>query len=169
MFEMKWENGGIMRQPETDIPACVDVIRRSFATVAAKFGLTEQNCPSHTSFITAEKLQNHSDWGWLMFGLYEGGQLVGYVSLSDEGDGVYGLHNLSVLPEYRHSGNGKRLIDFCKAKVKELGGRKITLDHIEENTVLKNWYAANEFVPTGTKIFAHLPFTSGYMEWEIQI
>lgn len=36
----------------------------------------------------------------------------------------------------------------------------------EENTILKTWYAANGFVHTGTKKFKHLPFTTGYMEWE---
>ena len=37
---------------------------------------------------------------------------------------------------------------------------------IEESEVLKNWYIANGFVHTGTKKFDHLPFTSGYLEWE---
>ncbi len=62
------------------------------------------------------------------------------------------LNRLSVLPSWRHIGlRQKKLLDFCKEKVRELRGNKIILDLIEENTVLKNWYAANGFVHTGTK------------------
>ncbi|MCL1821166.1 MAG: GNAT family N-acetyltransferase [Oscillospiraceae bacterium] len=159
---------GIYEIRQTQLNLTADVIRASFATVATKFGLTEQNCPNHTSFITVDKLQKHFNSDWLMYGLYEHKRLVGYVSLSKEGDGAYELHNLAVLPEYRHKGYGKQLLDFCKAKVKELNGHKITIGIIEENTVLKNWYAANGFIHTGTKTFAHLPFTVGFMEWEGQ-
>ena len=34
-----------------DLPACLEVIRKSFATVAEEFGLTPENCPTHTSFV----------------------------------------------------------------------------------------------------------------------
>ena len=103
-----------------------------------------------------------------MYGLYCDRRLVGYVSLSQENDGVYELHNLAVLPEHRHEGYGKKLLDFCKNKIKALGCNKITIGIIEENTVLKNWYTANGFAHKGTKTFAHLPFTVGFMEWNEQ-
>ena len=156
----------IKQLSQSDLPMVTVLIQTSFTTVAKEFGLTEQNCPAHTSFITTEKLQNHFDLGWLMYGLYRDGQLIGYVSLSKKSDGVFELHNLAVLPEYRHLGYGTLLLDFCKQKIKETGGNKITIGIIVENTVLKNWYAANGFVHIGTKKFTHLPFTAGYMEWE---
>jgi ribosomal protein S18 acetylase RimI-like enzyme len=56
------------------------------------------------------------------------------------------------------------LIDFGKAKAREIGGRKITLGIMENNTVVKAWYAAKGFVHTGIKNFDHLPFTVGFME-----
>jgi len=149
---------------ETDLPAVLDVIHRSFATVAEEFSLTRENCPNHTSFLPMEKLMNHYNWGWLMFGLYDKDQLIGYFSLSEEKDGAYELHNLSVLPEYRHKGAGKLLLAHAKETVREKGGRKITIGIIDESTLLKNWYAENGFVYTGSKKFAHLPFTAGYME-----
>ena len=159
---------GIFEIRQTQLALAAETIRTSFATVAKDFGLTEENCPTHTSFsATPERLQNHFDWGWLMFGLYDDGRLVGYVSLSKESDGIYELHNLAVLPEHRHRGCGRMLLDFCKAKVKELGGYKIILSIIEENATLKNWYIANGFTHTGMKYFKHLPFMVGYMEWEM--
>ena len=157
--------------PRADLPRAAEMIRASFASVAREFGITKENCPRHTSFITVEELEAGLDRGWLPFGLYglsADGQwpsLQGYVSLSEEGEGVFKLHNLAVLPERRHKGYGKQLLDFLKAKVTELGGNKITLGMIEENTVLKAWYAANGFVHTGTKKFPHLPFTVGFFEW----
>jgi len=153
-----------------EFPAAVEVIRASFITVAKEFDLTEENCPRHTAFsTTAEELQKHLNWGWLMYGFYEGERLAGYVSLSKsrETESEYELHNIGVLPEFRHKGYGKELIEFCKNKVKEIGGNKITLGMIEENIRLKNWYMQNGFVHTGTKKFDGFPFTAGFMEWKV--
>lgn len=72
-----------------------------------------------------------------------------------------------MLPEYRHFGYGKQLLDFCKTKVQERGGNKIIIDIVEENTILKNWYATNGFTHIETKKYEHLPFTVGYMEWTV--
>lgn len=77
------------------------------------------------------------------------------------------MNNLSILPEYRHKGYGKELLDVCKNKVKELGGNKITIGIIEENTKLKEWYIAYGFIQTGTRKFGHLPFTVGFMELNV--
>jgi len=164
----------------SDLPVAAEVIRAGFATVAREFGITARNCPHHTSFTTAEKLQARFDVGWMMYGLYgksngaprsscptmgEIQPLCGFAALSDEGGGSYELHNLAVLPECRHRGYGKRLLDLCKQAVRDSGGSKITLGLIEEHTVLRDWYATNGFVHTGTRTFDHLPFTVGLMEW----
>lgn len=149
---------------EEELPQALEVIHKSFATVATAFNITKENCPRHTSFMPIENLRNYMKWGWLMFGLFDNNRLCGYFSLSKEGEETYELHNLSVLPEYRNRGYGKMLLDYAKEKSKELGSSKLTLNIIDENSVLKNWYTANGFVYTGSKKFSHLPFTSGYME-----
>lgn len=148
----------------SDLDSCVKVIRKGFATVARDFKLTEQNCPNHTSFMTLEKLQNQFNKGSQMFGYFCDDEIVGYVSLTQIDTLTFELNNLAVLPDYRHKGYGKELMDFCKAKVKELGGDKITIGIIEENATLKDWYAAYGFVHTGTQEFEHLPFMVGRME-----
>ena len=159
---------GIFELRKTQFDIAAEVIRTSFATVANNLGLTEQNCPKYVGFVTtAERLQTHCNWGWLMYGLYGNKRLFGYVSISKEADGAYEMHNLAVLPEYRHMGYGKQLLDFCVVKVMESGGNKIKISITEENTALKNWYAAYGFVHTGVKKFEHLPFTSGYMELKV--
>lgn len=147
-----------------DLDQCLEVIHRSFRTVAEEFGLTEETCPKHISFIPISFLATQMDWGWHMFGLVHEEKPVGYMSLSKEGDAVYELHNLAVLPEYRHRGFGKKLLDHAKETVKALGGSTIQIGIIEESAVLKHWYEQNGFVHRGTKKFPYLPFTSGYLE-----
>lgn len=148
-----------------ELNECLAVIHKSFQTVADHFGLTPENCPKHTSFIPLSFLENQKNWGWHMYALHAGGKIIGYMSLSDEGEGIFELHNLAVLPEYRHNGFGKQLLDYAKAVVREKGGKVIMLGMIEESDILKSWYIANGFVHMGTKKFDHLPFTSGYLEW----
>jgi len=163
-------NGAVIKQLDpSKLPFAVEVIRTSFATVAEDLGLTEQNCPRYVGFVTtAERLQTQYGWGWWLYGLYENERLVGYVSISEAADGVFEIHNLAVIPEFRHKGYGKQLLNFCIIKVKEAGGVKITISIAEENTVLKNWYTEYGFVHTGIKTFEHLPFTVGYMELELK-
>jgi ribosomal protein S18 acetylase RimI-like enzyme len=157
----------IRRLDPSAFPLAAEVIRMSFATVANDFGLSEQISPGYAAYTTTEKLQARFDLGWPLFGFFEYKQLVGCVSLSKESDNVFELHTLAVLPEHRHNGYGKQLLDFCVVKVRELGGNKIHISIVEENTALKDWYIGYGFVHTGTKKFEHLPFTSGYMELEV--
>ena len=35
---------------------CLEIIHKSFITVADEFGLTEENCPNHTAFMPIDKL-----------------------------------------------------------------------------------------------------------------
>jgi len=153
---------------KNDLNECLEVIHQSFSTVAEQFGLTKENCPKHTSFMPIYFLETQMNWGWHMFALCSSEKIIGYMSLSKEDDNTFELHNLAVLPEYRHNGFGKLLLDHAKDVVKASGGKVIKIGIIEESTILKNWYIANGFIHTGTKKFDHLPFTSGYLEWIAQ-
>ena len=148
-----------------DLPLCLDVIHQSFKTVAAEFRLTKETCPKHTSFIPLCFLETQWNWGWHMYALHIDQKFIGYMSLSKESTDTYELHNLAVLPAYRHNGLGKKLLDHAKNAVISMGGSVIKIGIIEESTVLKDWYISNGFIHTGTQKFDHLPFTSGYLEW----
>lgn len=86
---------------------CLYIIRRSFATVADEFGLTENNCPSHTAFMTVDRLEKQFDENKPMFLFYRDEYPVGYFSLAKCSDSEWELNNLAVLPQYRHLGIGK--------------------------------------------------------------
>ena len=151
-----------------EFASAAEVIRASFMTVAKDLGFTEQSFPGFTAFsTTAERLRTQYGEGRAMYGLYEEDRLIGFVALSLHSEGIYELNNLAVLPEYRHKGYGKQLLDFCKVNVKKSCGSKIIIGIVEENTVLKNWYSANGFTHTGTKKFNHMPITVGFMECEV--
>ena len=158
----------ILPLAEENLSDYADVIRKSFATVARDFALTKDNYPRHTSFISDDQLKSKISSGYYPFGLYIEGIIVGFVSLTDMENGVFEMNHFSVLPEYRHYGYGKKLLCFCKNKVIELGGNKIIIEIIEENTVLKKWYIANEFTHIEAKQYEGVPFTVGHMEWEIK-
>lgn len=162
MTEVRIRN---VRMDELDTFA--DLLRRSFATVAADFELTEQNCPTNGAFIQTERLL--SDWnrGNVMVGLFVDGQPAGFAQLVQKEAAVFELSKLAVLPRFRHDGYGAQLLEWARATVRDKGGDKITIGIIEENTVLKSWYLSHGFVHTGTRVFPHLPFTVGFMELAI--
>ena len=111
-----------------------------------------------------EALQTLADKGVDFFGAFQDGNLVGFVAIEKADDDVYYMEKLAVLPAFRHHGCGARLIRHVMEKVREGGGRKVSIGIIEENAVLKNWYARNGFVVTGIRQFAHLPFQVCFME-----
>lgn len=149
---------------EQDLEECAEVIRQGFSTVAKDFGLTIENCPTNGAFIKKERLEAEREKGQLMYGVTEGSQIIGYMQLEKNSDELYFLQKLVVLPHYRHFGIGKKLLDYTKELVGKLGGKRISISIIEENTVLKNWYLAYGFQVMGIRKFEHLPFTVGFME-----
>jgi len=160
--EIIWE----LNTPEQLITS-TQVIRNSFKTVAAEFGLTEQNCPAHPSFITLERLNDLKSKGAQFFGLFTSGQQIGFVTIEKAYAETYYIEKLAVLPEYRHLGHGKTLVRFAQNYIRNNGGRKISITVIDEHTVLKKWYQELGFSEIGTKTFPHLPFTVCFMEMEL--
>ena len=65
-----------------ELQACLEVIHRSFKTVAEDFCLTPENCPRHTSFLPLAFLETQMGWGWHMYALRSNSEIIGYMSLS---------------------------------------------------------------------------------------
>ena len=146
---------------------CLEIIHKSFITVAGEFGLTKDNCPNHTAFMPIDKLIRQYESGADMFLYQHNGEYVGYFSLVNIGESVE-MNNLSVLPKYRHLGIGKEMVEYAKEyTVKNSSAKKISIGIIDDNSILKNWYSSLGFVHTGTKKFEGLPFTVGFMELNI--
>ena len=149
-----------------DIPACVKLIRSSFMTVADEYGFTEENAPRFTAFaISEDRLYRHLDEEHRpMFVAEEGDALCGYYSLLILESGECELNHLAVLPQYRHRGIGKQLLEHSYAVAKSLGCSAMNIGIVEENTVLRTWYEQNGAVHIGTRKFDFFPFTCGYLK-----
>lgn len=74
------------------------------------------------------------------------------------------LEKLAVLPQRRHRGYGRALLDHARHTAAKWDGIRLTADIIEENAQLKSWYLQNGFFYTGGRSFDHLPFSVGYVE-----
>ena len=152
-----------------DLNTALRIIRNSFATVADEFHLTKENCPGHTTFITLEKLKIKYDSGDRMYMYTLDSVPVGVFSLKQLDYETWELDHLAVLPEYRHCGIGKELLEFAEKTIQVQNGKLLKIGIMEENVKLKQWYMQNGFLSTGTKRFADLPFTVGFMEKRINL
>lgn len=145
------------------LPVCLEIIHKSFKTVADKFNFTKENCPRHTSFMPIEKLEEQYKNGFKMFLYSFNDDNTGFFSVKSY-DNNLELNTLGVLPEYRENGIGRCIIDFSKKYAREHNCRKIKISIVEENTILRKWYESLGFIHTGIKIIPDLPFTVGFME-----
>lgn len=152
-----------------DIPCCVEVIRKSFDTVANDFGLTEENAARFTAFATTVErlnLQLNNEHR-PMYAYFDGDTIIGYYSLLLQGNAECELNNLCVLPAYRHKKLGGLLLEDAFDKAKKLNCKKMNIGIVEENITLRKWYEYYGFVHTGTQKFEFFPFTCGYMSKEL--
>jgi len=86
----------IRKVEQADVRECVEVIRKSFATVADEFGFTAENAPRFTAFATTEErilwhlLGEHRP----MYAYCEDGKIVGYYSLLLQDNNECELNNV---------------------------------------------------------------------------
>jgi diamine N-acetyltransferase len=153
---------------EQDFIECTEVIQRSFKTVADDFNLTRSNAPTHPSNLTLTALKESVDKGITFYGLYRHGVMVGCIGIEKSTEEYkYYIEKLAVLPDKRHFGYGKMLLDFACDRIYEMNGRLISIGIINENSILKNWYNKYGFNEKKLKRFDHLPFEVCFMEKEI--
>lgn len=152
---------------DQELEECASVIRQGFLTVAEEFGITRENAPTNGAFLQKERLFEERAKGHIMYVAVRETRLLGFMQLERSTPELYFLQKLVVLPEFRHLGIGRALLDHAKCMVKEWEGNRISIGIIEENTVLKNWYLSYGFEPTAVRKFEHLPFTVGFMELKL--
>ena len=152
---------------DESLDTSVEVIRKSYRTVAEELNLTPENAPTHPSFITLDQLEELRQKGLIFYGYFIRDRQVGFVAMEKADDSLYYLEKLAVLPEYRHNGYGRELVRFVLDTAAAEGAKKLSIGIIYEQTVLKDWYKDIGFRETGTRKFEHLPFTVGFMEIDL--
>lgn len=156
----------IRAMKKEEISACVEVIRKSFLTVANELGFTEDNAPGFTAFSTdEERLECQFQEQRPMYVYVNGKNVIaGYYSLQIQDDEECELNNLCVLPEYRHEEIGRELLLHAVRQARELGCKMMNIGIVEENVKLRKWYEKYGALHIGTKKYDFFPFTCGYMK-----
>ena len=159
----------IRKAEEKNLEECVELIRKSFGTVAEQFGFTKENAPRFTAFATDKQrlVYQMTEEKRPMYVYFAGEKIVGYYSRFMQENQACELSNLCVSPEYRHRGIGEALMKHACEIAGSRGCKKLNLGIVEENVVLRKWYEAQGCVHLGTKKFEHFPFTCGFLEKEL--
>jgi len=154
--------------PEEDVSAVLKVLNLSHGTIARDFNFTKEDNPTNNAFIDEKTLREQLKNGIALYGLKMENRLVGCIAIekSKRETDTYYIEKVSVLPEFRHQGIGVRLMDFATDKIKNAGGKIISIALIDSNSKLKKWYLSQGFVETGFKDFEHLPFRVCFMRKE---
>ncbi len=150
---------------EDDISECVDVIRKSFQTVADEFGITEENGARFTAYATTESRINWHLNGEHrpMFVYMVDEKIVGYYSVLISDKWECELNNLCVLPQFRHKDIGSKLLQHAFSYASNNNVLKINIGIVVENLKLKQWYIKHGFVYDRSEKFDFFPFTCGYL------
>jgi diamine N-acetyltransferase len=137
----------------------LDVLHKSFRTVADEFCFTQENNPKHGSFITMEELDILIANGLEMYGYFDNEVLVGAVGISkSKSDEMYYIEKLCVLPDKRHKGIGRALVRYSMNKIKERDGTIVSIGIINKSEKLKNWYKNIGFKEYEIKKYSNLQF-----------
>jgi len=152
----------------SDIPLILDILVRSFAGVAQRFGLTPENCPKHLAFCTAERLEQDVARGLQFYLLEDNETACGCVAMEHPKPEVVYLERLAVLPEFRSKGFGRALVRHVLDQAKAVGVQRVEIGIIAEDVELKQWYERFGFAQTGTRTFEHLPFVVAFMAVQLR-
>ncbi len=123
---------------DSEMEDSIKVIKGSFITVAKEFNINEENCSTNPAFITFEKLKASKEKGVKLFGLFQNNKQIGFVAIEKASDALYYMERLAVLPEHRHKGHGKELMNFAFDYARREKGKRISIAIIDENSILKN-------------------------------
>ena len=151
-----------------DAGVIVDVLHRSFGTVAERFGLTEENCPRHIAFYTEARLREDMDRGMQFYVLEDNSNICGCVALEPAKPGVGYLGRLAVLPPHRSKGFGRTLVRHALVQAGRIGIKRVEIGLISDDEQLKAWYKQFGFVQTTTREFEGFPFTVAFMTKELR-
>ena len=117
-----------------------DILNKAFTTVAQQFNFTKENAPTFPAFINSDRIEGFLQKGLKMYGYKSNDLIIGCVGYSYYKDNIYFIERLATLPEYRHLGIGKKLINFIENKIVEIGGRIAEIHVVDKNIVLREWY-----------------------------
>ncbi|HNX25478.1 MAG TPA: GNAT family N-acetyltransferase [Spirochaetota bacterium] len=151
---------------EKELNNFLNIIINSFSTVSDEMGITKETAPTNPAFLTIDRLLDIYK-KMKCFGLYYEDLPIGFFGLEESKDSPLMLEKISVLPEFRHRGYGRMILDHTVKYAIEKKFKKISIAIINENKRLKEWYTGYGFYEVRVTAFPHLPFEVCFMEYTI--
>jgi ribosomal protein S18 acetylase RimI-like enzyme len=136
----------------------VGILNRSFLTVAKTFGYTAEQVPSFPAFIDSSVIVGQLQEEFKIFGAKIDNAIVGCAGYKFIDGTTSVIERLAVLPEYRHRGIGKYLLEYIENIIKTDKGKIIELSMVDNNLVLKNWYKRFGYRELRIEEYPQLPF-----------
>ena len=151
-----------------DSSIIADILNKAFITVAQHFNFTKENAPTFPAFINSDRIEGFLQKGLKMYGYKNNDLIVGCAGYSYYKDQIYFIERLATLPEYRHLGIGKRLMNFIENKIVEIGGKIAEIHVVDKNIVLREWYKKMNYFEIRMDKIKTLPFNSCVMVKELK-
>ena len=129
-----------------DSKIITEIVNKAFLTVALQLNYTKENAPRFGAFINYEEIENDLNNGLKMYGYCINGQIIGCAGYSYYKDQIYFIKRLATLPEYRHMGIGKKLMEYVENKIYENNGKLIEINVVDQNNTLIEWYKKLNYV-----------------------
>lgn len=160
---------GTIDVPPERYAECLDVLRRSFATEVAEYGITRENTPSNPAFWDLDCLTRLVAKPTQLYAIETGGRLVGcaFLGSSRSRPEAAVLRHLAVVPDARHHGYGEELVAEAVRRARIAGAALVRIGIVAANTRLADWYHRLGFVTVATVRYPELIFEVEHLELEL--
>ena len=167
-YSMRIKRSDVKKVDAEDASLLNFVIRQCFADVASRFGLTPENCPTHPSNSTIEKVKEQMAKGVEFFVKIDCGIPAGCVGLEKAGEDICYVTRLGVLPGRRKRGFGEELLEKAVSEAREMSAKTVSAAIMDQDVELKKWYENRGFTQTETRHFDHLPFRVAFLNLSLR-
>lgn len=124
-----------------DSKIIANIMNIAFNTVALQLNYTIENAPRFPAFINYDEIEKDFDNGLKMFGYKINGQIIGCAGYQfNNKEDKYFIKRVVTLPEHRHKGIGKKLMEYVENNIRENNGKIIEIYVVDENKILIEWY-----------------------------
>lgn len=152
---------------ESDIALLVNLIAEAFADVAERFGLTRENCPGHTSFITEADIRVGLGFGSVFYIAEWKGTPCGCIAVRRPKNGHSIIEKVAVLPAFRRHGIGMALVAEAFDDARRSGAAFADIGIIAAHADLRRWYEEQGFCSVRQTRYEHLPFEVLHMQKDL--
>ena len=147
--------------------AIIEILNKSFITVAEEYGYTIKNAPKFTAFTNCDTIINEIRDGLKIFVYKKRGKMVGCAGNINCLNGIYEIKNFAVLPDFRHKGIGKKLLAYNEKEIKKIGGKTVEVGFLNNNDKLKQWFKKYGYNEIGIKEIKGLPYKICIMQKKV--